>query len=74
MEITKERVLALTTDPNFKRDQFEQAVLKDVGINIPSITQGRVLSPEDYANIVYELLIQLEKETGEMTVKYEELQ
>lgn len=69
-EITLEKVKALTSDPYFTREMVEQKIQDVTGINLSEITKGMILSDDEYANLLYEKLIELKRKSDELKDKF----
>jgi len=69
-EITLEGVKALVSDPYFTREMIEQKIQESTGINLSEVTKGMILSDEEYANLLYEKLIELKRKSDELKEKF----
>jgi len=69
-EITLEKVKALLADPYFTREMVEQKIQETTGINLNEITKGMMLSDDEYANLLYEKLIELKRKSDELKEKF----
>ena len=69
-DITLEKVKALVSDKYFTREMIEQKIQDATGINLSEITKDMLLSDEDYANLLYEKLIELKRKSDEIKEKF----
>ena len=64
-ELTKDKILALITDPNFNRQKINEFVEEATGLNIDSIANTMTLSDEDYANLILDIYNKAKAENTE---------
>jgi hypothetical protein len=69
-EITLDKIKALLNDSYFTREMIEQKIQDVTGINFAEITKSMKLSNDEYANVLFEKLMELKRSSDELKKKF----
>lgn len=72
-DITLDKIKALINDKYFTREMIEQKLQEVTNINFSDITKNMNLSNDEYANLLFEHLMELKRKSDELKKKFAEI-